>query len=114
MLTMLVGPVGLAHVLVAEESSISNISGVDSSREEQEGKDTFPGLDLAIGNGCQDTIKPNVGENGPCGGDNEHAEMFDFTDFIVRDDVHAETNDHEQVEGSGADNGSGSKITSLE
>ena len=40
--------------------------------------------------------------------------MLDLPDLVVRDDVHAETDDHEQVEGRGSDDGSGSEVAGLE
>merc|ERR1719491_2568000 len=83
---------------VAEHAAFSDPSSPDSCGEEGEGKDD---------------IEPDVGEDGPGGGDKEHTQMLDLPDFIVGDDIHAQTNDHEQVEGSGSDNCSGSKISSL-
>ena len=62
----------------------------------------------------QDGIEPDVGEDRPCGGDKEDTQVLDLPDLVVRDDVHAETDDHEQVEGGGSDDGSGSQVSGLE
>jgi len=40
--------------------------------------------------------------------------VLDLPDFVVGDHVHAEADDHEQVEGGGADNGAGAEIAGLE
>lgn len=111
---MLVHPVGLGHVLVAEESPVGNISGVDGHGEEKEGEDTFPGLDATVGDGAQDDVEPDVGKDGPGGSHDEDTQVLDLPDLIIGNDIHAETNDHEEIESGGSDNGTGSQITSLE
>ena len=102
--TVLVHAVGLGHVLVAEEPPVGHVGGVDGGGEEEEGEDTFPGLDATVGDGAQDDVEPDVGEDGPGGGDDEDAQVLDLPDLIIGNDVHAETNDHEEIESGGSDN----------
>merc|ERR1719429_287652 len=90
----------LVKILVEEHALVSDKGHVDSGREEKEGEDTLPGLDNTIGNNSEDEVEPDIGEYRPGGSDGEHTEALDLPDLVVGDDVHAETDDHEQVEGS--------------
>ncbi len=94
--------------------AVGNVGGVDGGREEEEGQDALPGLNDTVGDGSQDHVEPDVGEHGPGGGDGEHPQVLDLPHLVVGDDVHAEADDHEQVEGGGSDNGAGSKIAGPE
>merc|ERR1711933_190700 len=96
----------LGQVLVEEHATISNKGSVDSGGEEKEGEDALPGVDLTIGNGTKDDVEPDIGKHRPCGSDDKHTEMFNLSNFIIGDVIHAETNDHEQVESSRSDNSS--------
>lgn len=62
----------------------------------------------------QDEVEPDVGEDAPEGGDEEHPEVFDLAGLIVGDDPHAEPDYHKHVEGGAANNGSRSQLTSPE
>ena len=74
---------------------------------------TFPGFDYTTGDGCQDQIEPDIGKDGPGGGDDEYTQVLDLTDFTFGNDIHTQANDHEQVEGGRTDNGTRSQVTSL-
>merc|ERR1719232_154917 len=104
----------LVKILVEEHALVSDKGHVDSGREEKEGEDTLPGLDNTIGHNSEDEVEPDIGEYRPGGSDGEHTEALDLPDLVVGDDVHAETDDHEQVEGSRADNCSGSEVSGPE
>merc|ERR1740128_1429683 len=104
----------LVQVFVEEETAVSNESGVDSDGEVEEGDDSLPDLNLSVGDGTEDEVEPDVGKDGPGGGDEEDAQMLDLPHLVVGDDVHAETDDHEEIEGGGTDNCSGSQISGLE
>merc|ERR1740128_935189 len=110
----LLGAVLLVQVFVEEETAVSNESGVDSDGEVEEGDDSLPDLNLSVGDGTEDEVEPDVGKDGPGGGDEEDTQMLDLPHLVVGDDVHAETDDHEEIEGGGTDNCSGSQISGLE
>merc|ERR1719330_985436 len=95
----------LVKILVEEHALVSDKGHVDCGREEKEGQDALPGLDNTVGDNSEDEVEPDIGE---------HTEALNPPDLVVGDDVHAETDDHEQVEGSRADNCSGSEVSSLE
>merc|ERR1719472_349910 len=103
-----------AEPLVAEHAALSNPGSPHGEREEDEGEQTLPGLDLAIGDEAEAAIEPDVGKHRPGGGDEEHTQMLDLPHFVVGDDIHAETDDHEKIEGGGSDNCSGSEVSRLE
>lgn len=62
----------------------------------------------------KDEVEPDVGEDAPEGGDEEHPEVFDLAGLAFGDRPHADPNDHKHVEGGAADDGSWSQLTSLE
>merc|ERR1719295_2263394 len=41
-------------------------------------------------------------------------QLLDLPHFVIGDDIHAETDDHEEIEGGRSDNGSGSEVSSFE
>merc|ERR1719471_1967995 len=104
----------LVKILVEEHALVSDKGHVDSCGEEKEGEDTLPGLDNTIRHNSEDEVEPDIGEHRPGGSDGEHTEALDLPDLVVGDDVHAETDDHEQAEGSRADNCSGSEVSGPE
>merc|ERR1719447_853744 len=106
-------PVLLVKVLVEEETAVGHEGGVDGGGEEEEGDHALPDVDAAVGDGAQDEVEPHVGKDGPGGGDEEDAQMLDLPHLIVGDDVHAQADDHEQVEGGGAHNGAGTEVAGL-
>jgi len=110
----LVGAVSLGHVLVAEETPVGHVGGVDGGGEEEEGEDALPDLDDAVGEDAENDVEPDVSEDGPGGGDDEDSEVLDLADLVIGDDVHAETDNHEQVESGRTDDGSRSEISGLE
>ena len=73
----LVGAVGLGHVLVAEQTPVGDIGGVDGGGEEEEGQDTFPDFDNTVGEDAENDVEPDVSKDGPGGGDNEDPEVLD-------------------------------------
>lgn len=62
----------------------------------------------------QDKVEPDVGEDAPERGDEEHPQMFDLPALAVGDHPHADPDDHKHVEGSTADDGSWTQLASLE
>ena len=50
-------------------------------------------------------VQPDVGEYGPGGSHKEDTQMLNLSHFIIGNDILAQTNNHEQVEGSRSDNG---------
>lgn len=61
----------------------------------------------------QNEVEPDVGEDAPEGGDEEHPEVFDFAAFTVGNRPHTYPDDHKHVEGGTADNGPWSQLTRL-
>ncbi len=62
----------------------------------------------------QDEVEPDVGEDAPEGGDEEHPQVFDLAGLAVGDRPHADPDDHKHVEGGAANDGSWSQLTGLE
>jgi len=62
----------------------------------------------------QDEVEPDVCEDAPEGGDEEHPEVFDLAWVLVGDRQHADPKDHKHVEGGAADDGARPQLTGLE
>lgn len=62
----------------------------------------------------QDEVEPDVGEDAPEGGDEEHPEVFDLAALAIGDCPHADPEDHKHVEGGAAYDGSWSQLASFE
>lgn len=62
----------------------------------------------------QDEEEPDVGEDAPEGGDEEHPEVLDLAGLAHGDRPHADPDDHRHVEGGAADDGPRAQLTGLE
>ena len=59
-------------------------------------------------------VHPQVREDAEEGGDEEDAQVLDATHFSVRDDVAAQADDDEEVEGGASDDRARSEVARLE
>lgn len=75
---------------------------------------SVPHLHNAWWHDRQDEVEPDVGEDAPEGGDEEHSEVFDLASLAAGDCPHADADDDKHVEGGTANDGPRSQLTSLE
>lgn len=61
----------------------------------------------------QDEVEPDVGEDAPEGGDEEHPEVFDLAALSVGNGPHAYPDDYKHVEGGAADDGPRPQLAGL-
>lgn len=61
----------------------------------------------------QDEVEPDVGEDAPEGGDEEHPEVFDLAALSVGNGPHAYPDDYKHVEGGAADDGPWPQLAGL-
>ena len=104
----------LVDIIVDQDSLVSDPSPNGKDWEEKKGKKGFPWFNNFASVGNNDDVKPDVGEDRPGSSNKEDSQVLDLTDFIIWDNIHANSNDNKQVEGSGTDNGGWSKVTSFE
>ena len=101
-------------VLVEEEAPVGDVGRDDGGREEEESDDALPDFDDADGDDGQDDVEPDVGEDGPSGRDEEDAQVLDLAHLALGNDVDAQADDHEQVEGGRADDCARAEVAGLE
>ena len=104
----------LVDIIVDQDSLVSDPSPNSKDWEEEESKKGFPWFNNFASIGNDDDVKPDIGEDRPGSSNKEDSQVLDLADFIIWNNVHANSNDNEQVEGSGTDNSGWSKITSFE
>ena len=112
--TPLVHPVPLVQVLVDQQSSVSHIGGEHCGREEAEGEQTLPDLQYTRTAHREDDVQPDVGEDAPGRGYEEHPQMLDLAGLAVRYDGDAEGDYDEEIVGRGADDRAGPELARLE
>lgn len=109
-----VQPVFLGRVLPKQESLVGDVGSRDCRREEEEGKQRLPDLDLAVRGPLEYEVEPDVGEDGPRRRDDEDAEVLDTAHLAARDDAHAYPDDDEEVERRRADDRARAEVASGE
>ena len=104
----------LVDIIVDQDSLVSDPSPNGKDWEEEKGKKGFPWFNNFASVGNNDDVEPDIGEDRPGSSNKEDSQVLDLADFIIWNNVHANSNDNEQVEGSRTDNSGWSKITSFE
>ena len=107
-------PVALAQELVDEDLAVGDVGRHDGGGEEEEREHALPHLDDAAREHGDDEVHPQVGEHAPRRRDEEHAQVLDAPDLVVRDAEDADADDDEQVEGGAADDRTRAEVALLE
>ena len=107
-------PVALAQELVDEDLAVGDVRRDDGGGEEEECEHALPHLDDAAREDGNDEVHPQVGEHAPRRRDEEHAQVLDATDLVIRDAEDADADDDEQVEGGATDDRARAEIARLE
>ncbi len=97
----------MRHELLLYDLDVRNPRRQHRDGEEGERDETLPDVYHTRRDKSQYDVEPDVGENRPSGRDEEHIKVLLPSDLRRRDSAHANGDDHEEIESSGAHNGVG-------